>query len=69
MSPPVSQQIITSMKIIMGEDGTSLGEFTQPASLSWEETHCIAEIQLVSIPNPAISNTLPLFYMYTEQKY
>uniref|UniRef100_A0A8K9Y2Y1 Serine palmitoyltransferase, long chain base subunit 2b n=1 Tax=Oncorhynchus mykiss TaxID=8022 RepID=A0A8K9Y2Y1_ONCMY len=25
MSPPVSQQIITSMKIIMGEDGTTLG--------------------------------------------
>uniref|UniRef100_A0A8C5I3P3 serine C-palmitoyltransferase n=1 Tax=Gouania willdenowi TaxID=441366 RepID=A0A8C5I3P3_GOUWI len=25
MSPPVAQQIITSMKIIMGEDGTTLG--------------------------------------------
>lgn len=25
MSPPVAQQIITSMSIIMGEDGTSLG--------------------------------------------
>ncbi|XP_013888084.1 serine palmitoyltransferase 2 [Austrofundulus limnaeus] len=25
MSPPVAQQIITSMKVIMGEDGTSLG--------------------------------------------
>uniref|UniRef100_A0A8C8HU65 serine C-palmitoyltransferase n=1 Tax=Oncorhynchus tshawytscha TaxID=74940 RepID=A0A8C8HU65_ONCTS len=32
MSPPVSQQIITSMKIIMGEDGTTLGEFTQQLS-------------------------------------
>lgn len=25
MSPPVAQQIITSMRIIMGEDGTTLG--------------------------------------------
>lgn len=25
MSPPIAQQIITSMKIIMGEDGTTLG--------------------------------------------
>ena len=25
MSPPVAQQIITSMKIIMGEDGTDEG--------------------------------------------
>ncbi|XP_039530497.1 serine palmitoyltransferase 2-like [Pimephales promelas] len=27
MSPPVTQQIIASMKCIMGEDGTTLGEF------------------------------------------
>uniref|UniRef100_A0A672PMS7 serine C-palmitoyltransferase n=1 Tax=Sinocyclocheilus grahami TaxID=75366 RepID=A0A672PMS7_SINGR len=27
MSPPITQQIITSMKCIMGEDGTTLGEF------------------------------------------
>lgn len=27
MSPPVAQQIITSMKIIMGEDGTTLGRW------------------------------------------
>lgn len=26
MSPPVTQQIITSMRIIMGEDGTDAGE-------------------------------------------
>lgn len=26
MSPPVTQQIITSMQIIMGEDGTDDGE-------------------------------------------
>lgn len=26
MSPPVAQQIITSMKTIMGEDGTTLGK-------------------------------------------
>lgn len=25
MSPPVAQQIISSMKIIMGEDGSTLG--------------------------------------------
>lgn len=27
MSPPVAQQILTSMKIIMGDDGTTLGEW------------------------------------------
>uniref|UniRef100_A0A6Q2YMK2 serine C-palmitoyltransferase n=1 Tax=Esox lucius TaxID=8010 RepID=A0A6Q2YMK2_ESOLU len=32
MSPPVAQQIITSMKIIMGEDGTTLGESSQQLS-------------------------------------
>lgn len=31
MSPPVAQQIITSMKIIMGEDGTSLGRWLRRA--------------------------------------
>uniref|UniRef100_A0A673K7A9 serine C-palmitoyltransferase n=1 Tax=Sinocyclocheilus rhinocerous TaxID=307959 RepID=A0A673K7A9_9TELE len=29
MSPPITQQIITSMKCIMGEDGTTLGELCQ----------------------------------------
>jgi hypothetical protein len=28
MSPPIAQQIITSMKIIMGEDGTFDGVYT-----------------------------------------
>lgn len=28
MSPPVVEQIITSMKCIMGEDGTTIGECT-----------------------------------------
>lgn len=27
MSPPVVEQIFTSMKCIMGEDGTTIGEF------------------------------------------
>lgn len=35
MSPPVAQQIITSMKIIMGEDGTTLGR--------WKTAHSCLE--------------------------
>lgn len=33
MSPPVAQQIITSMKIIMGEDGTTLGRWKNCSQL------------------------------------
>lgn len=42
MSPPVAQQIITSMKIIMGEDGTTLGscqKITQHKSLKSLSMH------------------------------
>ena len=37
MSPPVAQQIITSMKIIMGEDGTDEG-------LPFEKFICILKL-------------------------
>lgn len=40
MSPPVVEQIFTSMKCIMGEDGTTIGEF-----LRWTETwRCTAYV-------------------------
>lgn len=33
MSPPVVEQIVTSMKCIMGEDGTTIGEWYDRISL------------------------------------
>ena len=37
LSPPVAEQIITAMKCIMGQDGTTLGKACFPWKVSWTQ--------------------------------